>query len=59
MKTKDLNNLVNKIYKICNFKKTGLHEPVFSQEEIKSLKKVFKALWYQPQEGWLISLKKN
>ncbi len=39
MKTKDLNNLVNKIYKICNFKKTGLHEPVFSQEEIKSLKK--------------------
>ena len=43
MKTKDINNLINKISNVCNFKKTGLHEPVFSHEEIKFVNKSIKS----------------
>ncbi len=59
MKTLNHNHLIKKISSVCNFKKTGLHEPVFSNDDIKSVNKSLYSSMVSSSAGMVQVFEKN
>ena len=59
MNSKAINNLINTISKICKYKKTGLHEPIFSKKEIQFVNKSIKSTMVSTTGGAINAFEKK
>ena len=59
MKALNHNHLIKRISSVCNHKQTGLHEPVFTNDEIKSVNKSLHSSMVSTSGGMVHEFEKN